>query len=164
MRTQLVDNLIRLVAADARVGGASPAFPRLTADNRRAVGESENFRKVMTRRGRCRCRPATGGSRPVGALSARARAGQKERAPAMPEPHPLTRCQIRPDRRHFACRRRPETSRTNPFQISCRHCPRRTVNGAYTLIGKVNRVLTINIAASLAAMPCGFAGVPKGWR
>ena len=65
---------------------------------------------------------------------------------------------VRPDRHRCRCRRHPEISKTNPFQISCWHCPYGTVNGAYTLISKVNRVLTINIAANLAVMRCGYGG------
>jgi len=62
-------------------------------------------------------------------------------------------------RRHrYRCRRRREISRTNPCQISCWHCPRRTVNGAYTLIDMVNRVLTNMITAILAVMLCGSGG------
>lgn len=71
---------------------------------------------------------------------------------------------VRPDRRHFACRRRPEISKTNPCQISYWHCSRGTVNGAYTLTDKVNRVLTINDTASLAAMRCGSGVIRRVLR
>ena len=71
----------------------------------------------------------------------------------------LARFRVRRVRHRYRCRRHPEISKTNPFQISCWHCPNGTVNGAYTLISKVNRVLTISIAANLAVMRCGYGEV-----
>ncbi len=71
---------------------------------------------------------------------------------------------VRPMRRRCRCRRRPGTSKTNPCQISCRYCPRRTVNAAYTLIDMVNRVLTINSLPVWQLRRGGCRRRRRGWR
>ena len=137
--TRLVDILIRLVARAGRFTGRSRAFPPPFA------GRDAARKK----------------SRRIGGLAERFRA--KKKGPGNAETLFLnSRSEIRPKHHRCQCRRRPGTSRTNPCQISCWHCPRRTVNGVYTLIDKVNRVLTLTITAILAARRCGFAGWRRG--
>lgn len=126
--TRLVDILIRLVARAGRFTGRSRAFPPPFA------GRDAARKK----------------SRRIGGLAERFRA--KKKGPGNAETLFLnSRSEIRPKHHRCQCRRRPGTSRTNPCQISCWHCPRRTVNGVYTLIDKVNRVLTI--IGSVRLMP-----------
>ena len=122
--TQLVDILIRLVDGIARFADCSPAFPR----GLRGCGESSTVAEKFL-----------GAAQGYGGgLQA------KKKGPGEAEALFYLDPRIRPMRRRCRHRRRPGTSRTNPCQISCWHCPRRTVNASYTLISKVNRVLTIN--------------------
>ena len=117
--TQLVDILIRLVARAERFADQSRAFPRPSA-------------RECPKRKKCRR---------IGGLAERFRTKKKDPGNVR---GPLSNfVLVRPSRHRFRCRRRPRASRTNPSQISCWHCSRRTVNGAYTLISKVNRVLTM---------------------
>ena len=71
---------------------------------------------------------------------------------------------VRPAHHRCRCRRRPGNAKTNPCQISCRYCPRRTVNGAYTLIDMVNRVLTINSLPIWQLRRGGCRRGGRGWR
>ena len=157
MGTQLVDNLIRLVAADGRARGATPAFPRVCAEKRRRCAKmeisglpggamdagmtaAENGERSRRGRFRHQVRASTPGKekgprRCRGPIS-NSNSGQAEPPPLSVPPPPMNR-------------------QNQPMINLLSHCPRGTVNEAYTLISKVNRVLTISIAASLAATPCG---------
>lgn len=86
----------------------------------------------------------------------------KKKAPAMPRPF-LYFVRIRPDRHRYRCRRRPSISRTNPWDVSLMHCPRRAVNQSYTLMDMVKRVLTMFISTRLAAFGrSGGSAVGRG--
>ena len=136
----------------AREGADMGAGPKFFRSGRKAC------RDVLLRPD-VRCGEGNDGSaRSPARIPARVAAGAKRKGPGDAGALSLIRFRVRLGRRRFACRRRPEISKTNPFQISCWHCPYGTVNGAYTLISKVNRVLTIFITANLAVMRCGSAG------
>lgn len=90
--------------------------------------------------------------------------GPKRKGPGNAEAQSLKFVRVRPTRRRCRSRRHPGIAKTNPCQISCRYCPRRTVNGAYTLIDMVNRVLTINSLPIWHLRRGGCRRRGRGWR